>query len=193
MSQTGVSHGRTIKTILFTHTSANDVVRAVRELKTPGGLGEAFSTLPEPLARVASDRIAQALEGLMDRPLIHVLLLGWKRHRRIQEAASRTLEHPGTEEDVELARHTIHARYEPHLEIYFDESLITDLGLELTVGADVLALIATVSAGRLIGIGSGRAELHAALGCEGAEVATADAVIDLTLEFELGDGIPLAP
>jgi hypothetical protein len=117
--------------------------------------------------------LASAVAGVLDFDLVGVIASGWRKYGALVEAGRRTAADPSTEEVVELATHRIASVHRPTFECVIE------------------GLVANVSRGRLVGLGSGRFDATAMVSADGVEIARRRGVLDLHLEASLGAGIPL--
>ena len=130
-------------------------------------------------------------KGLLDLDLAGMALAGWRRHRELLDAATRTVEHPGSTEVVELATHRIRSVHQPSVELLVDGVRVALVRLELEVELVVRALVATVRLGHLIGLRSGSFDVRVTLAVAGRPVASRRTSLASPLFVGLGDGVPL--
>ncbi len=135
--------------------------------------------------------LASAVAGVLDFDLFGVIVSGWKKYDALLEAGRRTAADPSTEEVVELATHRITSVHRPTIDLLLDGVRIGTLHVEATFECVLEGLVATVSRGRLVRLGSGRCNATATVSAEGVEIARREGVLDLHLETSLGAGIPL--
>ena len=159
-----------------------------------GNLGRALAHLPAATAKAAVGEVAgQAARLLDDVNLIDVLIAGWREHRDLTSAARRTLAVPGSTELVELVTHRITETQEPYVSVLVDDRPVATLRLELSLDFEISALLATVGAGRLVTLHSGRCDVVAALAIQDIDIITRRARIELPGAIPLDPGIRLLP
>jgi hypothetical protein len=156
------------------------------------GLAEALDRVPPGLRDVAVDRIGHVAQRVLDVDVLGVLGLGWQKYERLADAAQRTLRTPGSEEIVDLTTHRITSTHEPQVEVTVDGVAVATVGLRLELSAELHAVQAVVTAGTLIALRTGKADLTADLSCEGVPVAQGRRTIDLGVTLDLGAGLVLA-
>jgi hypothetical protein len=114
-----------------------------------------------------------------------------RKHRDLVAAATRTSEHPGSTELVELATHRITSVHRPSVDLLVDGVRVAVVRLELEVELLVRALVATVRLGHLIGLRSGSFDVTVTLAMGGRQVAGHRTSLPSPLFVPLGDGIAL--
>lgn len=185
---------RTALTLLFGPGDAAEALRrAVVSEDADGNLGRALEHLPAEVRTAAAREVAAAAAGLLDVGLADVLITGWREHRDLTAAARRTLAAPGSTELVDLAEHRITASQEPYVSVLVDGHQVATLRLGLTVVFDVTAMLAGISAGRLVAVHSGDCDIVATLAIDEAEVVTRQARLELPGVIALHRGIRLLP
>jgi hypothetical protein len=158
-----------------------------------GSVGRALEHLPEATREAAVREAATQAARLLDVDLIGLLVTGWRAHHDLAAAARRTLATPGSTELVDLATHQITVTQEPSVTVEVDERPVATLQLGLSVVFDISALGAGISAGRLVGLHSGRCDITASLAIQGADVITREAHLELPGVIPLSPGIRLLP
>jgi hypothetical protein len=160
-------------TLLFGPGDAAEALgHAVVSAAADGSLGRALAHLP-PEARTAAVReVTAAAAGLLDVGLADVLITGWREHRDLTAAARRTLAAPGSTELVDLAEHQVTSTQEPYVSVLVDGHQVATVQLGLTVVCDVTAMLAGISAGRLVAVHSGACDVTVTLAIDEAEVIT---------------------
>jgi hypothetical protein len=151
----------------------------------------ALSGIPKTLAGAATNEIGSIVAGLLQMDLVDILVAGWRKHAALASAAEMTLRSPGEKQVVGLATHRIRSTHRPSVELVVDRVPVGKIDLEIELAADVHALRAVVSGGRLTTLDSGRIELSVTLSCEGAELKSIRHEVDPSFEFDLGAGVPL--
>jgi hypothetical protein len=152
-----------------------------------GNLYRALGNLPKVTREAAIHEVTTQAAALLDVDLIGLLVAGWRAHQDLTAAARHTLTAPGSTELVDLTTHQITTTQQPDVSVLIDGHRIAILKLGLSVVFDVSALVAGISAGRLIALHSGRCDITATLAIQGIDVVTRKA------HFELPGVIPLRP
>jgi hypothetical protein len=171
--------------------SADEIQRLLDDRGVPERAVGKELALTTGLVRAAAAEIGSVVAGLLDIDLVDVLVSAWKKYGALSAAAEETLLSPGEERYVDLATHRITSTHAPSVELLLDDVPVGSVDFELELGAVIEALRAVVTDGRLTAIRSGRIELSATLSCEGVELRSVSRTIDPSLEFDLGDGVPL--
>jgi hypothetical protein len=181
-------------TLLFGPGDAAEALgHAVVSAAADGSLGRALAHLP-PEARTAAVReVTAAAAGLLDVGLADVLITGWREHRDLTAAARRTLAAPGSTELVDLAEHQVTSTQEPYVSVLVDGHQVATVQLGLTVVCDVTAMLAGISAGRLVAVHSGECDITLTLAIDGAEVITRQTRLALPGVITVHRGIRLLP
>jgi hypothetical protein len=151
----------------------------------------ALGGLPKPTRDAAVREVAAAASGLLNVNLIDVLVAGWRKHHDLTSAARRTLAAPGSTELVQLATHQVTEAQQPYISVLVDDHHVATLNIGLSLIFDVSALLAAVSAGRLVAVHSGHCDITATLALEGTEVSTRRAHFELPGVISLDGGIRL--
>jgi hypothetical protein len=158
-----------------------------------GSLGRALDDLPKATREAAVREATTQAAQLLDVDLIGLLVAGWRAHHDLAAAARQTLATPGCTELVDLATHQITVSQEPSVTILVDGRRVATLQLGLSVVFDVSALGVKISAGRLVGLHSGRCDITATLTLQGTTVITRSAHLELPGVIPLSPGIRLLP
>jgi hypothetical protein len=176
---------------------AEDASKALTHQILSGGagqnLGRALEHLPKVTREAAVREATTAAAGLLQVDLIGVLVAGWREHRDITSAARRTLAAPGSTELVSLATHQVTMDQQPSVGVLVDGHRVATLQFRLSVDFDVSALVAGISAGRLVAIHSGRCDVTATLAVQGTDVLTRQARLELPGVIPLRPGVRLLP
>jgi len=159
----------------------------------PQSLGRTLKGLPGATREAAVREVAAAAGGLLNINLVDLLVAGWRKHQDLTSAARRTLAAPGSTELVELATHQVTEAQQPYISVLVDGHRVATLNLDLSVVFDVSALLAEISAGRLVALHSGHCDITATLAVEGADVATRQTRFELPGVISFGEGIRLLP
>jgi hypothetical protein len=166
---------------------ASRLLRAIDEQ----AVATALPRLSKAGRAAATAELTDVAQGLLDLDLAGLALAGWRKHRNLLAAATRTVERPGTTELVELATHRITSVHQPSVDVLVDGVRVAVVRLELKVELLVRALVATVRLGYLIGLRSGSFDVRVALAVAGREVTAGQTSLASPLFVRLGDGIPL--
>ena len=158
-----------------------------------GSLGRALEHLPAETRTAAVREVTAAAAGLLDVGLADVLITGWREHRDLTAAARRTLAAPGSTELVDLAEHQVTATQEPYVSVLVDGHQVATVQLGLTVVCDVTAMLAGISAGRLVAVHSGDCDITVTLAIDEAEVITRQTRLALPGVITVHRGIRLLP
>jgi hypothetical protein len=158
-----------------------------------GNLDLALGGLPKPTRDAAVREVAAAASGLLNVNLIDVLVAGWRKHHDLTAAARRTMAVPGSTEVVQLATHQVTEAQQPYISVFVDDHRVATLNLDLSLVFEVSALLAAVSAGRLVAVHSGHCDITAALALEGTEVISRRTHFELPGVISLDGGIRLLP
>jgi len=158
-----------------------------------GPLSRALDKLPGLTRQTACNQVAEAAAGLLDVNLIDDLIAGWREQRELTSAAQRTLAVPGSTELIDIYTHEFTMERHPHVTVLVDDDPAATLQLGLCVVFAVTALLAGISAGRLVALHSGRCDITATLSIPHADVITGRAQLDLPGVIRLSPGIRLLP
>jgi hypothetical protein len=169
------------------------LARQILPAGAAGDLGRALENLPTVTRQAAIREATTAAAGLLDVDLIGLLVAGWREHHDLTAAARRTLAAPGSTELVDLATHQITTTQQPSVSILVDGHRVATVQLDLSVVFDVSALVAGISAGRLVALHSGRCDITATLAIQGTDVLTRRAHLELPGVVPLSPGIRLLP
>ena len=120
-----------------------------------------------------------------------MIAAGWQKHADLTAAARRTLAAPGSTDLVDLASHRVSAAQEPYVTILVDGHRMATVRFGLSLAFEISALLAEISAGRLVALHSGRCAVTGALAIQGINVITRQAHIDLPGIVSLRGGIRL--
>jgi hypothetical protein len=93
---------------------------------------------------------------------------------------------------VVLAEHRISHEAHPYVDVLLGDARLTRVSLTVLVTVDVTALAATVTAGRLTGLSSGRALVTGTLALAGSPLARRSREFNLALELGFEEGLRLA-
>jgi hypothetical protein len=164
-------------------------------LQDTGALGAVAETLPGlsiGLRNAVIGEVASVVSRVLELELGFLLLTGWQKHEALTDAAQRTISNPGAEEIVDLATHRIVSTHRPRIDLVVDGAKVSEVELQIEVTFVLHAVCGVISAGRLIALRSGRADVTAELQCEGVHVTSSTRQVELPIVLELGSGVMLA-
>lgn len=162
-----------------------------RHILSAGDVRHAFNRLSRSTRQAAVREATAATAALLKVDLLGVLVSGWRDHREIMAAARRTLTAVSSRELVSLPPHRVATAQQPSVSILVDGKKVAFLRLGLSIIADVEALVAGISTGRLSAVHAGRCSIGVALTVHDLEVLTKRAHLDLPGAFRLKSGIRL--
>jgi hypothetical protein len=171
--------------------AASALAGQIRAVDADGGLGRAVARLPGAAGHAAAGEVASQAAGLLDVNLADVLVAGWRKHHDLRAAARRTLAAPGSTELVELVTHRITETQAPYISVLVDGHRVATVRFGLSLGLEVSALLAGVSAGKLVAVHAGRCDVTATLAIQDIDVVTRHARLELPGVIALGRGIRL--
>jgi hypothetical protein len=166
------------------------ISRRLLSVEVGGDLGR-LNRLPDITRQAAINEVTAAAAGVLDVSLIGVLVAGWREHHDLTAAARRTLATPGSVELVHVATHEVTMTEHPSVTILVDGARIATIELGLSLVLDITALLAGISAGRLVAVHAGRCDVTASLSIDGTEVLTRQGRLELPGAIRLGIGIRL--
>jgi hypothetical protein len=194
MTPAAPARPHTALTLLFVPGDAAQALgHAIVAADADGNLGRALEHLPAEARAAAVREVTAAAAGLLDINLADVLITGWREHRDLTAAARRTLAAPGSTELVDLAEHRVTASQEPYVSVLVDGHQVATVRLGVTVVCDVTAMLAGISAGRLIAVRSGDCDITVTLAIDEAEAVTRQTRLELPGVITLHRGIRLLP
>jgi hypothetical protein len=189
MTTTSIPAPLTVRSLLFDEAAdgADLLARAIDE----DTMAAALPQLSRAGRSAAGAELTDLAKGLLELDLGGLALAGWAKHRDLVAAATRTSEHPGSTELVELATHRITSVHRPSVDLLVDGVRVAVVRLELEVELLVRGLVATVRLGHLIGLRSGSFDVTVTLAMGGRQVAGHRTSLPSPLFVPLGDGIAL--
>ena len=182
---------RTATELLF--GPGEDAAGALAERMARAGADGNLGTGLEHLPAAAGREVAGQAAGLLDVNLADVLVAGWREHHELAAAAQRTLAVPGSTELVSLATHQISTEQRPYVTVLVDGHRVATVELGLSLTLVVTALLAGISAGRLVALHTGRCDVTAALAIQGSDLVTRQAHFELPGVIPVSPGIRLLP
>ena len=186
---------RTATELLFGpgEDAAGALAERIARAGADGKLGTDLEHLPEAARAAAVREVAGQAAGLLEVNLADVLVAGWREHHELAAAARRTLAVPGSTELVSLATHQISTEQRPYVTVLVDGHRVATVELGLSLTLVVTALLAGISAGRLVALHTGRCDVTAALAIQGSDLVTRQAHFELPGVIPLSPGIRLLP
>lgn len=137
--------------------------------------------------------VAHGIAGLLDVPIIDVLLEALNGVGELEAAARSTKEERGRTDHVPLERVDITWTWKPSLDLIVNEKLRITIELEVQLALDIAVLQAEVRDGRLVDLGVGACDVTASLSAQGCELAKRPVFrVDPPMTIQCGAGIPLA-
>jgi hypothetical protein len=179
--------------LLFSQSEGAAGGLATLSAEANANLGGAVRNLPPMTRRKAVTQVREAAAGLLDIKLTDILIAGWSQYHDLTSAARRTLAAPGSSELVTVVTHQVTAAQQPFVNVFVDGQLLATIRLTVTVVFDVSALIAGISAGRLVAVHAGHCDISVTLAIDGVDVATGSARLELPGAIPLNPGIRLLP
>jgi hypothetical protein len=141
--------------------------------------------------RAVTTEVGEVADGLMEIDLGDALVLGWKRHTALLDAAHRTLAEPGREEVVLLAGHAVTSSHDPSVDLVVDGHVVNSFEFDVDIDFLVTGVSAVVRAGCLAALRSGRCDVTVAVRLEGATLVHRRRTFDAALLVPLPRPVPL--
>jgi hypothetical protein len=142
-----------------------------------------------PVFEAAVDKVVEHATKVLDAPVADLLVAAWARYPEIQKLLEARA-HPGDQETMaELCEHRFEWRYEPRVEVVFNEIPIA-IPLGVGVGLAVAGGVLVVQGGRLKELRAGKVGVQVAMSVAEKEVATRKANVELPAVLRLGDAAP---
>ena len=157
--------------------------------KNVGGVLGGLS--PATRAAAAGEITATAAPSL-NVNLINVVAGGWRRYKKITDAARGTLAASGSTELLPLATHQITVTSDPDVTVLVDGYRVATLQLSLSIVCDVQPMLVRISAG-LVCIESGRCDVTSSLAIAEAETTSRTVRFGLPGVVPLRGGLRLLP
>jgi hypothetical protein len=192
MTETAVDE-LTLRRVLFEPGSDAELRGAMDRAGTTDSVEGRLGTLPPRLRAVVLNEIVSVIERVLDEAVIDVLAAGWRKWEVLAAAGQRSLESPGQTEIVELVDHRITSTHHPAVDVTVDGVKVAEITLQIEIVIQLHALTAVVTQGRLVALRSGRGELSVDLALDGVPLTSASRQVELPIEVDLGEGIPLVP
>ena len=142
-----------------------------------------------PVFEAAVDKVVEKAAQVLDAPIADLLSAAWARYPEVQELLDAR-RHPGDHETMaELCEHRFEWRYEPRIEVVFNEIPIA-IPLGVGVGLAVAGGVLVVQGGRLKELRSGKVGVQVAMAVAEKEVASREAKAELPAVLRLGGAAP---
>ena len=139
-----------------------------------------------PVFEAAVDKVVEKAAQVLDAPIADLLSAAWARYPEVQELLDAR-KHPGDHEAMaELCEHRFDWRYEPRIEVVFNEVPIA-IPLGVGVGLTVAGGVLVAQGGRLKELRSGKVGVQVGMAVAEKEVATRKAKVELPAVLRLGD------
>jgi hypothetical protein len=140
-----------------------------------------------PVFEAAVDKVVEKAAQLLDAPLADLLMAAWAKYPEVQ-ALCDARRHPSEHETMaELCEHRFEWRYEPRVEVVFNEMPIS-IPLGVSLGVTVAGGVLVVHEGRLKELRAGKAGVDVTVGVAGQEVGRRKANVDLPRVLHFGEG-----
>jgi hypothetical protein len=129
----------TARSFLFDRSTGARPVEHIGDAVSSRGLArsalEAIRHLSGSVLTTIDQRIGEVAEGMLDIDLGDALVHGWRKYSALADSARRTrAAMPGSEESEEfvvLASHRVTSMYRPHVDLLFNDRLVTSFEFEL--------------------------------------------------------------
>jgi hypothetical protein len=139
-----------------------------------------------PVFEAAVDKVVENAGKVLDAPIADLLSAAWARYPEIQELIDAR-RNPGEHETMaELCEHRFQWRYEPRVEVVFNEIPIA-IPLGVGVGLAVAGGVLVVQGGKMKELRSGKLALDVTMAVAEKEVASREKKVDLPRVLRLGD------
>ena len=156
-------------------------------------LRSSLTDAPELVRNFATESVSDALNSVLNVPLIDVLAAAWKTRHDLRQYCDQTKHPPGEVNNYVLAQHVISSTHRPRFQVLFDGTpcgpdIEFDVELSLTVEAACLEIINA----RITKATTGTIQGSGQISCAGATLVERQTKkIDLPGKFSFGDGIPI--
>lgn len=140
-----------------------------------------------PVFDAAVDKVVEKAAAVLDAPLADLLMGAWAKYPEVQ-ALCDARKHPADQESMaELCAHRFDWRYEPRVEVVFNEVPIS-IPLGVKVGLAVAGGVLVAQGGRLKELRAGKLGVEVSVGVAGQEVARRKAAVELPRVIRFGEG-----
>ena len=185
--------GLTLAQILF-EQGEGALLAAVGQGDTTGSIEDKLAKeLSSRLRAIVLDEIVAVMRRVLGVTVVDLLAAGWKKYEPLAAAARRSLETAGSTEIVELLDHRITSTHRPGVDVTVDGVTVAEIRLDIEISIELHGLTAVVTGGRLSALRTGRGEVTLDVSVDGAPLPPVTRPIDLEIELDLGEGIPLVP
>src|SRR5262245_21250640 len=183
----------TLAQILF--EQGEDAMRAaIAQGDASGSIEERFAKeLSSRLRAIVLDEIVSVMRRVLGVAVVDLLAAGWKKSEPLAAAARRSVQTPGSTEIVELLDHRITSTHRPGVDVTVDGVTVAEIRLDIEIVIELHGLTAVVTEGRLSALRTGRGEATLDVSLDGTPLPPVTRPIDLEIEIDLGQGIPLIP
>lgn len=183
----------TLAQILF-EEGEGALLAAIGEGDTAGSIEDKLAKeLSSRLRATVLDEIVSVMRRVLGVAVVELLAAGWKKYEPLAAAARHSLETPGSTEIVELLDHRITSTHRPGVDVTVDGVTVAEIRLDIEIVIELHGLTAVVTQGRLSALRTGRGEASLNVSVDGAQLPPVTRPIDLEMEVDLGEGIPLVP
>lgn len=142
-----------------------------------------------PVFEAAVDKVVEKAAQHLEVPLAELLTAAWAKYPEVQELCDAR-KHPADEETMaELCEHRFDWRYEPRVEVVFNQVPIS-IPLGVSLGVLVAGGVLVVQGGRLKELRAGKAAVDVSVGVAGQEICRRKADVRLPRVLRFGDGAP---
>ena len=145
-----------------------------------------------PGAHIDAETVAHGIAGLLDVPIIDVLVEWLCTVRELEAAARSTREEPGRTDHVTLRSQQVTWTWKPSLDVLVDERWCAGVELEVGLALDITLVEGEVRGGNLVALDGGPCGVTVSLSVQGQELASGSLrSLVPRVTIPLGDGIPL--
>ncbi|MGW1769046.1 hypothetical protein ACWCQL_34000 [Streptomyces sp. NPDC002073] len=186
----------TVRAVLFGGEAEHGVgalVDTLHERNAAAGLLPGVRGLSDAADRAVITALATAVEGFLGLDLVSLIGAGWSKHAALGAAARRTRRHPGSEEIVALATHTVTSAHHPQVDVLVDGVRAATVDVDLTLVFRITGLVAVVRDGRLTAVRAGDCAVEATLAVRQIVVAARHGRVDLPATLRLRAPVELLP
>lgn len=134
-----------------------------------GVVGAGIAGMSPSARHFAQQEVTGAVDTIFEMDAMHVVATTWWKHRQITDARRRT-QSSGGRELIELAEHQVTSVHPVHIDVVVDHVPRQRIDLSLILGAHLLALCVTVSAGEIVEVRGGDTTVTAKLTVAGVPV-----------------------
>jgi hypothetical protein len=186
-----LNEAATLRDLLFGDAAGNASDALAESLREHGTLAPLVSGVP-PLTAVVNRKVADATDGLLSLNLADVAANGWRKFDALRQAARRTCEPAGTDEEiVTLASHRIECSQHPTIELFVDGKSIATIQIDLQIAMDIAGGLAVVQRGRLTEIRTARCTVSGSLAIQQTVIKRKQRQFDLPGAVRLRNGVAL--